>query len=427
LIRNLDDALYKPISLSAWAIGCRCRILHCGQAPAATHEPAASKDEEPLMTHGDAPGPARRMLIDPPPGTDVLTSAPGRANLIGEYTDVNEGFVLPVALELRTVVAGRRGGRRLVVSSKELAGEPPVVVDVDTGDGPERGWGRYATAVVRTLRQAGLAMDGVEGLVSSDVPLGAGLSSSAALEVALALALLREAVDPLPLARLCQRAENEGVGVQSGLMDQFASTGARQGTALLLDCRDDAAEHVPIDPGLVVLVIDSGVPRELSASAYNDRRQECARAAHALGAPSLREVDVATLERVWDDLDDVARRRARHVVTENARVLATARALRTGDDDAVGAAMTASHDSLAGDFEVSTPELDLLVALTRQQPGVVGSRLTGAGFGGCSVSLVRRERAEPVLAAVLAAYAERSGHRPRGWISRPAGGATRSR
>ncbi len=366
---------------------------------------------------------AQELLDAPPDGADVVVQAPGRANLIGEYTDVNEGWVLPLALELRTVLAGRSGGDRLVLTSHDLPEEGAVTIDLSTGAGPDSGWGRYATAVVAVLRSEGLALRGFDGVLASDVPIGAGLSSSAALEVAVALAVLDEQVDPLRLAQLCQRAENEGVGVQSGLMDQLASTGSHEGAALLLDCRSLDVEHVPLPAGLGVLVVDSAVSRDLSSSAYNDRRAECDRAAADLGVRSLRDATLEGLQERWSVMDDVVRRRARHVISENARVLELADALRRGDPAPLGALLAASHESLRADFEVSTPELDLLVATAVATPGVVGSRMTGAGFGGCTVSLVDLDVAEQVRDEVCRRYAEASGRTPRGWVSRATAGA----
>ena len=367
---------------------------------------------------------AQQLLSDPPADADVLVRAPGRANLIGEYTDVNEGFVLPVALELATVMAGRAGGQLLRLRSLDLPDEGTVEVDLTTGAGPSSGWGRYATAVVEVLREQGRAVRGFDGVLASDVPIGAGLSSSAALEVAVALAVLDEPVDPLALAQLCQRAENVGVGVQSGLMDQLASTASKAGTALLLDCRALTTAHVPLPEGLGVLVVDSAVSRDLASSAYNERRAQCEQAAADLGVGSLRDATLEGLEERWSSMDDVVRRRARHVVTENARVHALADVLRAGDRGPLGGLLAASHESLRADFEVSTPELDQLVAAAVATPGVVGSRMTGAGFGGCTVSLVEVEGAEQVRDEVCRRYAEASGRQPRAWVSTAADGAS---
>ena len=367
---------------------------------------------------------ASQLLSAPPADADVLVRAPGRANLIGEYTDVNEGWVLPVALELATVLAGRAGGDVLRLRSLDLPDEGTVEVDLTTGEGPSSGWGRYATAVVQVLREQGRAVRGFDGVLASDVPIGAGLSSSAALEVAVALAVLDEPVDPLALAQLCQRAENVGVGVQSGLMDQLASTGSKAGTALLLDTRALTSEHVPLPAGLGVLVVDSAVSRDLSSSAYNERRAQCEQAATDLGVGSLRDATLEALEERWSSMDDVVRRRARHVVTENARVQALADALRSGDRGPLGRLLAGSHDSLRADFEVSTPELDQLVACALATPGVVASRMTGAGFGGCTVSLVEVEGAEQVRDEVCRRYADASGRQPRAWVSTAADGAS---
>ena len=370
------------------------------------------------------PSPAQSLLASPPADADVLVRAPGRANLIGEYTDVNEGWVLPVALELATVLAGRTGGGVLRLRSLDLPDEGTVEVELSTGRGPSDGWGRYATAVVAVLREQGRAVRGFDGVLASDVPIGAGLSSSAALEVAVALAVLDEPVDPLALAQLCQRAENVGVGVQSGLMDQLASTGSRAGTALLLDCRELTTDHVPLPEGLGVLVVDSAVSRDLSSSAYNERRAQCEQAAADLGVRSLRDATLEGLEERWSSMDEVVRRRARHVLTENARVLELADVLRSGDRGPLGGLLAASHQSLAEDFEVSTPELDQLVAAAVATPGVVGSRMTGAGFGGCTVSLVEVDGAEQVRDEVCRRYAQASGRSPRAWVSTAADGAS---
>jgi galactokinase len=366
---------------------------------------------------------AQQLLAAPPADADVVVRAPGRANLIGEYTDVNEGWVLPVALELATVLAGRAGGGVLRLRSLDLPDEGTVEIDLATGRGPSSGWGRYATAVVQVLREQGRAVRGFDGVLASDVPIGAGLSSSAALEVAVALAVLDEPVDPLALAQLCQRAENVGVGVQSGLMDQLASTGSKVGTALLLDCRALTTEHVPLPEGLGVLVVDSAVSRDLSSSAYNERRTQCEQAAADLGVGSLRDATLDALGERWSSMDDVVRRRARHVITENARVLELADVLRSGDRGPLARLLAGSHESLRGDFEVSTPELDQLVASAVATPGVVGSRMTGAGFGGCTVSLVEVDGAEQVRDEVCRRYAEVSGRTPRAWVSTAADGA----
>ncbi len=348
----------------------------------------------------------------------IVAAAPGRANLIGEHTDYNDGFVLPVALELRTVVRGRPDSSIRLVSDGHAEA---VTVDPETGDGPVEGWGRYVTAVVRVLREAGLAIRGIEGQIASDVPVGTGLSSSAALEVAVALAVLEEPIGPVELARLCQRAENVHVGVRSGIMDQLTSAGASEGSALFIDCRSMETESVPMPEDLRIVVVDSGQRRELSAGDYNRRREECEEAARHIGVASLRDVAPGDLRAV--DLPEPLAARVRHVVSENERVLAARAALRTGDRAALGELFAASHRSLANDFEVSTPRLDALVAAAVAVEGVVGARMTGAGFGGCIVILADAERASTAAGEVSEAYRRATGHTARWWVSRAGPGA----
>lgn len=350
--------------------------------------------------------------------SDVVSTAPGRANLIGEHTDYNDGFVLPVALDLRTTLTGRRSER---VELRSEGHREAVAVDLATGDGPTEGWGRYVTAVVRVLRDVGLRMAGIEGTISSTVPVGTGLASSAALEVAVALAVLDEPIDAVSLARLCQRAENEHVGVRSGIIDQLASAGALEGTALFVDCRSLATETVPVPDDLRILVADSGQRRELSAGDYNLRRSECEEAARRLGVASLRDVGEEALAHL--DLPEPLPGRVRHVVTENARVVAACDALRAGDLQALGALFAASHASLATDYAVSTPRLDALVDAAAGVDGVMAARMTGAGFGGCIVALVEADRADAAAAAVTRRYAERTGHEARAWVSGAGPGA----
>jgi galactokinase len=332
------------------------------------------------------------------PGAEQAFRAPGRANLIGEHTDYNDGFVLPAALELATWVAGRPRADG-VVSLRSLDGE------ID----------RHVDAVARAMRDEGIQVNGFEGLVVSEVPIGVGLSSSAALEVALACALGGAALEPARLAAVCHRAENVYLGTRSGIMDQLASAAGQDGRALLIDCRDLSVTPIPVPASVSLLLVDSAVPRELAESAYNERVAECRAAAETLGLRSLREATRADL----DGLSGVLLLRARHVVGENERVLAAADALRAGRLDELGSLFRVSHTSLRDDFEVSTPELDRLVELAEETDGVIASRLTGAGFGGCTVNLVRAELAEAAGREIV----ERFGAGARFWISRPADGA----
>lgn len=365
-----------------------------------------------------------RLRAAAPPDSDVLSWGPGRANLIGEYTDFNDGFVLPMALDARTWALGRSGGDLLRVRSLDEPGE--VVVDLASGDGPSDGWGAYARAVVLAIGEAGLAPDGFDGVIASDVPPGAGLSSSAALEVTLALALLPQPPNAVQLALLCQRAENAFVGVRSGIMDQLSSTAGVDGHALLIDCRALTVEPVPVPPDLRVVLIDSAVRRSLTDGRYNELREECEEAARLLGVVALRDIDEDGLEARASVLSASQLRRARHVVSEDRRTLEAATALASGDRPRLGALFAESHQSLADDLRVSTPELDLLVNLAGDTPGVVASRLTGAGFGGCTVNLVRADEAESAGPRILERYRAETGRTGRWWSSTPADGAGRS-
>ncbi len=334
----------------------------------------------------------------PPEG---IAEAPGRVNLIGEHVDYNDGLVLPLAIDRSVMCAWqRRDDDRTTLQSVDVSGN--IACWPGEIPSPHHAWFDYGVGVVAGLADAGYRPWGLDLLTAGDVPQGAGLSSSAALEVAVAGAL-REAFDlqigDVELALLCQRAENEYVGVRCGIMDQFASTLSRRGHALLLDCRSLAYEHVPLrleGAGLAIVIADSAVSRELASSAYNDRRRECEEAVAELrgrlGRPSLASLrDVTPDEMRAVEVDTVPLRRARHVVSEIARVREAVEALRRDDFARFGELMRASHESLRDDYEVSSPQLDRLVELATAQPYVLGSRLTGAGFGGCTVSLVRAE------------------------------------
>jgi galactokinase len=341
------------------------------------------------------------------PATDAqVVRAPGRVNLIGEHTDYNDGFVLPVAISLETWIA--------FVSTSHGRVEVTTLDDASTSfglDGFKRGgdWGDYLKGMASSLIEAGVEVQGFRGVLGSTIPVGAGLSSSAALELAAAWALMgaSSSLAPMELARVAQRAENEYVGVQSGLMDQFASSCGVAGSAMLLDCRSLEWRAVALPSDVQLVAIDSGSARRLASSEYNARRAECAAAARSLGVASLRD---ATPEMVGR-LSGVKRRRAEHVVTENGRVLETAGALESGDLDAVGRCMAESHASLRDLYEVSSPALDALVEIAARVPGVIGARMTGAGFGGCTVNLVRPNAVDALRAAVEREYEPRTGLR----------------
>jgi galactokinase len=300
-------------------------------------------------------------------------------NLIGDHTDYAGGLVMPAAVQFGITVELVRGGRRVVLTSDALAGTVDLPLEIDRPDTAEPEWGRYVAGVVSVLSPP----VGGRGSIRSTLPMRSGLSSSAALEVALALAL-GFGGSPLELARLCQRAETVASGVPCGIMDQLAAASGRRGHALLIDCSEESVEPVPLPPEAVFHVVSSGQERRLAASGYAARRAECEAAAGIIGP--LSRADPDDLSGISDER---LRRRARHVITENGRVRDFAAALSAGDLDAAGRLMVESHRSLRDDFEVSTPVLDDLVARLTSRPGVFGARLTGAGFGGSVVVLAR--------------------------------------
>jgi len=376
--------------------------------------------------------PAERWFGDRFGGpAEQVWRAPGRANLIGEHTDYNQGWVLPFALELGvTVAASRRGDGVLALWSRQAPGAPADVPLAALAPGAVTGWAAYPAGVAWALREAGHPLAGGASLaIDSDLPQGAGLSSSAALECAsgLALAGLHGLELPRPeLATLAQYAENDFVGVPSGIMDQSASLLSRAGHALLLDCRSGATADIPLDPaaaGLALLIIDTGARHALGDGRYAQRRRGCDRAAALRGVASLR--DVTSRAALSALTDPVLRRRARHVITENARVEQTVALLADGNLAGVGPVLLASHASLAGDFEVSWPEADVAVDAA-MAAGALGARMMGGGFGGSAIALVPAgERA--VGAAVTAEFARRSWPPPAFFPARPSAGAFRLR
>ncbi len=339
---------------------------------------------------------------------------------MGDHTDYHEGFVLPLAIGLEcTVAVTPTDGHTLRASSAQFPGD--VSVAADGRDDPrtlDPAWGRFVAGVARTLSDRGLTVPGADLEISSTVPPGSGLSSSSALSVALTMALTElsgASLNPTDLARLALDSEVAATGVPGGLMDQLASLLGRAGHALLIDCRAVTAVPVPLAPEIAVIVVHSGAPRTLAGSEYGTRRAECETIARQIGVRSLRD---ATLEQVADHP------RARHVLTENARVQATAAALPAGDLSVLGPLLLASHASLRDDYEVSTPELDVLVELL-VECGAAGARLTGAGFGGCVVALTQRNHADDVVAKTVLRYRRRTDLEPLAFVARAVDGARR--
>ncbi|MPZ95701.1 MAG: galactokinase [Propionibacteriales bacterium] len=355
--------------------------------------------------------------------------APGRVNLIGEHTDYNDGFVLPLAIPLQaTARVSRRDDRTVRARSRQRRAERREFT-VDTEPGDVTGWASYVAGVFWAFRQAGHQVPGADIAVNSTVPGGAGLSSSAALECVVALALSDLAgldLAPDELARLAQRAENDYVGMPCGVMDQMASMRGAEGQLVFLDTRSGHTEHVPFDlaaAGLALLVVDTRAPHRLVKGEYAERRADCEQAAKLLGVPALRDAELGDLTP--DRLPDRLLRRARHVVTENARVLRVVEQLRAGTDPrAIGPELNASHDSLREDFEVTVPELDVAVA-TAVDAGAHGARMTGGGFGGSIIALVDDHAVEAVAAAVAAEFDRRGFTAPRHFTATAARGAHR--
>ena len=373
---------------------------------------------------------------------DGCWSAPGRVNLIGEHTDYNDGFVLPFAIPQRTVAAvGRRDDDRIRVRST-FAAEP---VEVGIGDldhlfPPAAGahavvpeWAAYPLGVAWALRQATSDADRIGGLdiaIASEVPVGAGLSSSAAIEGATASALndlWRTGLDGPALARVGRRAENKAVGAPTGIMDQMASMLGRADAGIFLDCRSLEVDVVPLgfaDAGLEVLVIDTRVSHAHSTGGYGERREACERGAQIMGVAALRDLVPADLDRARALMDDVTFRRVRHVVTEDQRVLDAVRLLRAEGPRAIGALLDASHVSMRDDFEISTPELDLAVE-TARAAGAVGARMAGGGFGGAAIALIDRDLVEEATARVVAAFEAADFGAPHVFTVHPSDGARR--
>lgn len=349
-----------------------------------------------------------------------VVRAPGRVNLIGEYTDVNLGFVLPAAISLEIRIAYLPTDDGLVQLTRIPEGDT-LGFQLGRERAKDGTWLDYVAGTAWALGEAGYPLTGLRGVIASTLPTSAGLSSSAAIELVSAWAMLdglAPTIEALTLARICQRAENAYVGVQSGLMDQFAEACGVVGSAMLLDCRSLEWRAVALPADVTIVVLDTGSPRKLERSAYNERRAQCEQALATISATdpevaSLRDVSSSRLEASRTAMDPTAYRRARHIVSEGERVALTVAALEAGDLTTVGQTFAASHASLRDDFEVVSPELDAMVDIATHVPGVIAARMTGAGFGGCTVNLVRPEAVEALRAAVQREYPARTGLTPR--------------
>ncbi|MGC1485162.1 MAG: galactokinase [Candidatus Acidiferrum sp.] len=358
--------------------------------------------------------------------------APGRVNLIGEHTDYNDGFVMPAAIGFYCWVAvSPRQDSKLVVSSEEFPEQAEVELSSQMPQ-PSHTWSDYSVGVAAQLVKAGFRLRGANLLVHGEVPIGAGLSSSASIEVATALALAEESglsIDRPHLARICQQAENEFVGMRCGIMDQFISLHGRANHALMLDCRSLDYELVPIPESVKLVICNTGVKHNLAGGEYNRRREECEEAVRSLAKAmpnirALRDVSREQLEEHRGLLSGVLYKRAKHIVTENERVLSSVHALRAGDLLQFGEYMAESHVSLRDFFEVSCAELDLMVDLARREPGVYGARMTGGGFGGATINLVEARHAAAFAESVAKGYQKETGIAAVVYICMPADGAS---
>lgn len=382
------------------------------------------------MTTSEQLAVAFEKLYGEKPG---IYRAPGRVNLIGEHTDYNDGFVMPAAIDFSTYVAiAPRDDRCVVIRSSQFS--ETVELDLDNSPSQGRGhWSDYPFGVAVKLEAAGHRLRGANILVRGEVPIGSGLSSSAAIEVSTGFALLdisQVQIDRMELAKTCRQAENEFVGIRSGLMDQFIACFGKTGQALMLDCRSLEATPLPLPEGVRLVVCNTMVKHHLAANEYNARRAECEEGVRVLSRRlpqirSLRDLSRNGLERFRSELSEVVFRRCRHVLTENERVKAAAEALRTGHFTPLEELMRASHESLRDDYEVSCKELDLMVELAGRIDGVLGARMTGGGFGGCTINLVARDSVAEFNREVGRGYAEQMGREPEIYVCSAAQGAER--
>ena len=377
------------------------------------------------------PSELRERFVEIYQAEPLLVQAPGRVNLIGEHTDYNEGFVFPAAIEFQTQIAiATRPDSKLILFSENY-GER---LEFDINHLPlskNSNWSDYAVGVVRLLKQKFGKLPGASMLLRGDVPQGAGLSSSASLEVAVCKAVLgatQHALDGKSVALLCQSAENDFVGARCGIMDQFISVHGKKNHALRLDCRTLEYRLLPIPADTRLVICNTMVRHSHAGGEYNDRRSECETAAHFFaervpGVRALRDVTLVDFEKLGGQLPEIIRKRCRHILTENLRVLQAAEALQAKDLNLFGRLMINSHASLRDDFEVSCEELDLMVQLAEKKPGVFGSRMTGGGFGGCTINLVQEEHVTQFRAEIAREYERATGRAPEIYVSLAAEGA----
>jgi galactokinase len=353
-----------------------------------------------------------------------VVRAPGRVNLIGEHTDYNDGFVLPMAIDRAMWIALRpRADQRVVLHSLDF----PEAVDFSLAEISHRtGWEEYVRGMAWDLQEAGFRLKGWEGVLASDIPVGAGLSSSAALEMVTAMAFSvvgNWRFEPAIIAKIGQRTENEWVGANTGIMDQMISAAGQADHALLIDCRDLSTRQIPLPPGTLVVVMDTATRHSHTDSGYNERRQQCELAAQFFGVSHLRDVALETFNQRSADLDELPRKRARHVISENERVLQAVEAMQTGDAVQMGQLMNASHVSMRDDFEITNAELNIMVRLAQGQPGCYGARMTGGGFGGCAVALLKADLADQFAREVAQQYETETTLKPSVYICHPSNGA----
>ncbi len=352
-----------------------------------------------------------------------IIRAPGRVNLIGEHTDYNDGFVLPMAIDRAIWMAVRpRNDEKVLLYSVDFV-EPAELslTDIQHQDS----WGEYVAGVAWALRKAGHALAGWEGVMLSNIPIGAGLSSSAALEMAVARAFSHVGgwvFEPKKMALIGQQAENEWVGANTGIMDQMIIASARSDHALMIDCRDLSTQQIPLPSGTKIVIMDTATRHSHTDSGYNERREQCETAAAHFGVSHLRDVTLVDFNLVADELDVLPGKRARHVISENERVLEATKAMRAGDAEKMGELMNASHTSMRDDFEITNGELNIMVALAQSQPGCYGARMTGGGFGGCAVALVKDDAADSFVENIRGSYAKRTGLRPEIYMCKAFGG-----